>query len=131
MISMDAASMLSASQMNGSELTRGEKSEGVREKVAGEFEEIFSSLMLKQMRQTMDDGMFGSSDSSDSYGSLFDMFMGQHLAKSGGLGMSGYMKDYLNAIEPEAIPKDASSVLLDGTDASQSNTPTIVAKTGE
>src|SRR5206468_1381289 len=47
--------------------------------VAGAFESMFVSLVLKQMRQTLEpDTMFGQ-DQGDVLGGLFDLTMGQHL----------------------------------------------------
>ncbi|MEC8557465.1 MAG: rod-binding protein [Planctomycetota bacterium] len=64
------------------------KSRAQMENVAEEFESVFVSLLLKEMRGSSQEegGMFGG-ESSDSYGGLFDMFMGQHLAKDSPLGI--------------------------------------------
>ena len=64
------------------------KSRAHMENVAEEFESVFLSLLLKEMRGSSQEesGMFGG-ESSDSYGGLFDMFMGQHLAKDSPLGI--------------------------------------------
>ena len=59
-------------------------------KVAEDFESVFLSLMLKEMRNTLDQssgGLFGS-ESSDTYGGMFDMMMGQSLAKQRHLGIA-------------------------------------------
>lgn len=64
--------------------------------VAGGFESMFVSLVLKQMRQTLEpDTMFGQ-DQSDVLGGLFDFTMGQHLGKSGSLGIAAMVKKYLS-----------------------------------
>lgn len=64
------------------------KSRAQMENVAEEFESVFLSLLLKEMRGSSQEegGLFGG-ESSDSYGGLFDMFMGQHLAKDSPLGI--------------------------------------------
>ena len=65
--------------------------------VATQFESLFMSEMLKQMRQTLDtgtDGMFAG-DTSDVYGGLFDMYLGQHIAQQGGLGIGKMLKQQL------------------------------------
>lgn len=56
------------------------------EEVAEQFESVFTSMILKQMRRTLDKGLFGE-EGSDSYGAMFDMYMGQHLAERGGMGI--------------------------------------------
>ena len=58
------------------------------EGVGQEFESVFLSLMLKEMRNTLENGGFFGEESSDTYGGLFDMFIGQHIAKSSPLGIS-------------------------------------------
>ena len=53
----------------------------------GDFESIFTSMMLKELRKTNgEEGGLFSGDGSDTYGVMFDMFMGQHLATAGGIG---------------------------------------------
>jgi len=59
------------------------------ENAAKEFESVFLSLMLKEMRNTLDQengGLFAG-EGSDTFGGMFDMYMSQHLAKSQPLGI--------------------------------------------
>jgi Rod binding domain-containing protein len=58
----------------------------ILEDVASQFEGLFVSMLLKEMRQTLQEGLF-SGDQSDSYGALFDLYLGQHLADQGALGI--------------------------------------------
>src|SRR5690349_6057739 len=68
-----------------------------RQQIATDFESVFLSTLLKQMRQSVDgDGLFAG-DSSDTYGGMFDMFMGKHLAANGGLGVRDMILKYLDA----------------------------------
>jgi Rod binding domain-containing protein len=63
--------------------------------VAEGFESLFASLLVKQMRQTLEpDTMFGK-DNGDVLGGLFDHFMGQHLAQSGGLGIGAFVTKHM------------------------------------
>lgn len=65
------------------------------EQVAGEFETLFTTLLLKEMRKTLEpDTLFGK-DPGDVYGGLFDMFLGQSIAQSGGLGVGAMVQSYL------------------------------------
>jgi Rod binding domain-containing protein len=51
------------------------------------FEGLFMSMMIKQLRETsFGDGLFPG-DASDTYGGMFDMFMGDHLARTADLGI--------------------------------------------
>ncbi|HZV04099.1 MAG TPA: rod-binding protein [Gemmataceae bacterium] len=52
------------------------------------FESVFLSMLLKEMRQTLEPGSLFGSDSSDIYGGLFDQFMAQHLAQGKGMGLA-------------------------------------------
>jgi flagellar protein FlgJ len=85
------AQLQSLGQSVGSVDAQGVKS------VAAEFEAVFASLLLKHMRDTIGgDGLF-SGENSDVYGGLFDMYMGRHLAQSGGLGIGKMVEQYLEA----------------------------------
>ena len=73
-----------------------------RQEAAVKFESLFVSQLLKSMRDTIDgDGLFGG-DASDTYGGLFDLFMGQHVAQSGGLGIGDLVMNYLEQAKTEA-----------------------------
>ncbi|MCA9036091.1 MAG: rod-binding protein [Planctomycetaceae bacterium] len=61
------------------------------EKAATGFESVFISMMLKEMRQTQSgEGLFAG-DKSDTFGGMFDMMMGQHMADAGGIGLSRFL----------------------------------------
>ena len=62
-----------------------------------QVESMFTSILLKTLRQTLEgDGLFPG-DKSDSLGALFDQFMGTELAKGGGVGMGKMMASYVAA----------------------------------
>lgn len=55
---------------------------------ARQFEGLLTSMLLKQMRQTLSgEGLFPG-DSSDTYGGMFDMYLGDFIARNGGLGLA-------------------------------------------
>jgi len=56
------------------------------DEAATHFEGVFMSMMLKEMRATLSEGLF-SGEGSDTLGALFDMHMGQHLAEQGSIGI--------------------------------------------
>lgn len=64
---------------------------GAEEAAVG-MEGLFVSLLLKQMRQALEPGSLFGSDNGDVLGGLFDATMGQHLARSGGLGIGNLLK---------------------------------------
>jgi Rod binding domain-containing protein len=55
--------------------------------VIEEFEGVFMSMMIKQLRETNNGEGFFPGDHSDTYGGMFDMFMGQHLARGSQTGL--------------------------------------------
>jgi Rod binding domain-containing protein len=65
--------------------------------VAFGFESMFTSMLVKQLRQSLGpDSMFGQ-DHGDILGGLFDFYLGQHLAKAGSLGIGAMVKKQLEA----------------------------------
>jgi Rod binding domain-containing protein len=61
------------------------------------FESMFATLLVKQMRQTLEpDTLFGS-DRGEVLGGLFDFYLGQHLAQAGALGIGAVIKKQLEA----------------------------------
>ena len=63
--------------------------------VATDFEGLFTSQLLKEMRKSLDpETMFGS-DPGDVYGGMFDQFIGQQMAQSGGIGIAKMVRETL------------------------------------
>ena len=60
------------------------------EAVGVEFESVFLSMMIKEMRNSLEGGFFGE-ETSDTYGGMFDLFIGKHLAESKPLGISNLL----------------------------------------
>jgi flagellar protein FlgJ len=82
----DAVKTDKAAASKNSVLKDSEKSEKVQ-KVIEEFEGVFMSMMIKQLRETNNGEGFFPGDHSDTYGGMFDMFMGQHLARGSQTGL--------------------------------------------
>ncbi len=62
------------------------------EKAIKDFEGLFLSMMIKELRQTSSgEGLF-SGDASDTYGGMFDMFLGNELAAGKGLGLESIFR---------------------------------------
>ena len=66
---------------------------GSAERVGNDFEGLFMSLVLKEMRQTLEPGTLFGGDTSDIYGGLFDMILGKQLVQSGGFGIAKMVKN--------------------------------------
>ncbi len=70
------------------------------QKIARDFESVFMSLILKELRESLDtseDGTGGlfPSDKSGSLGGIFDMFLSQHMAENSSLGVADMIQQYL------------------------------------
>jgi flagellar protein FlgJ len=57
-------------------------------KTCAEFESILITYMLKSMRNTVgEDGIFGNSNESKIFKSMFDEKLGLEIARGGGIGL--------------------------------------------
>jgi Rod binding domain-containing protein len=86
-------------------------------RVAQDFESVFASLMLKEMRKTLEPGAMFGEDSGDVYGGLFDLYLGQQMSQSGGFGLSKMVREALQRAgrSPAAqqVPQSAGEVPVD------------------
>ena len=64
--------------------------------MAKDFEALFLSLLVKEMRQTLPEGLFPK-DGGDVQGGIFDMYLGQHLADAGGVGLAETLTRQMDA----------------------------------
>ncbi len=66
---------------------------GQQVEVANAFESVFLSLLVKQLRQAAgEEGLFAG-DKSDTFGGIFDLYMGQHLSQVSDLGIGTMVTD--------------------------------------
>ncbi len=77
-----AALLQQATADNGDEASQLQ----AKQEVAKQLEGVFISMLLKQLRESLDEGMFGS-EKSDTLGAMFDMHLGDHIAKNSNLGI--------------------------------------------
>ena len=95
---MDVSALMPGSLAGGSgtleRLPRVTDGRAVQD-VARNFEGVFLSTLLKEMRGTLEpDTMFGENQ-GDVLGGMFDMYLGQHLAGAGSLGIGALVQKYL------------------------------------
>ena len=75
--------------------------------IAHQFESIFASILLKEMRQSVgEEGLFGG-DNADVYGGMFDLYLGQHIAKAGNFGVADMVTTQLEMYREQAKIHDA------------------------
>ena len=71
------------------------------------FEGLFMSMMIKHLRESgSGEGLFPG-DASDTYGGMFDMYLGDELASSGSIGIGQLFKSStaMRQLEDYATPK--------------------------
>lgn len=64
-------------------------------KVSKDFESVFTSMLLKEMRNSLEPGSLFSEDTSDIYGGMFDQHLGQHMVDAGGIGLAKMVREAL------------------------------------
>ncbi|MCS7467163.1 rod-binding protein [Stieleria sp. ICT_E10.1] len=74
-----------------------------------EFESVFLSMLMKEMRNSLEDGLFGG-DGSDSFGGMFDLFIGQHLAQSNAIGVSDLLVEQYAKTQADGGQEQSSGV---------------------
>jgi flagellar protein FlgJ len=85
--------------------------------VGRQFESIFTSLLVKQLRQSVDsETMFGKDD-GDVLGGMFDHFLGEHIAKAGSLGIGQMIRSQLErrAAAANATPQTTAAGQVSGS----------------
>lgn len=81
------------------------------QKAIKDFEAVFLSMMIKELRQTdSEDGGLFPGDASDTFGGMFDTFMGQELAAGRGIGLSSLFESS-NALSQLEQGKGINSLL--------------------
>ncbi len=73
----------------------GAKDPRAVDKVANGFESMFWSLILKEMRQSLEPDTLFPGDSGDVMGGMFDSFLSQHFAHLGAFGIAAMVKRQL------------------------------------
>jgi flagellar protein FlgJ len=75
------------------------------QKVSRDFESIFLTYMLKQMRKTVpDDPLLGNSNAKDIFYEMYDESLSNELARAGGIGLGAMMYKQLAAAENAKKP---------------------------
>ena len=59
---------------------------------AEKFESLLATLLVKEFRKTLGDGLFGGGAGSDIYAGWFDTHVGEALARDGGFDMEGLIR---------------------------------------
>jgi Rod binding domain-containing protein len=96
---------------NGRAVTPPKTSDNEAARVAEDFESVFASLMLKEMRKTLEPGAMFGEDSGDVYGGLFDLYLGQQMSQSGGFGLAKMVSKAIQSANRAEAGQKARAVL--------------------
>ena len=101
-----ATDALSSSKLKGLQALA---SNGKEAEAASAFESLFASMLVKEMRSSIEGGFFGKGPGADVYGQWFDKEMGNAIAADDGLGLAGVLKAQLGTEHKSAAPTDEVS----------------------
>jgi Rod binding domain-containing protein len=72
------------------------------------FQALLGSLLVREMRRALPDGMFGSGPGADAFDSWFDEHLGRALAERDALGLAGMIKVSLARLEESRAAQAAA-----------------------
>lgn len=93
--SLNASAASDALERSKIEGLRNLAATGKEVEAAEAFESLFASMLVKEMRNSVEGGFFGKGPGADTYGQWFDREMGRAIAEDGGLGLAGILKAQL------------------------------------
>jgi Rod binding domain-containing protein len=101
----------------GADLARAASSErsahaGVRRTgadAANSFEEMFATLLVKEMRRALPEGFFGKGTDGDVYAGWLDQTLGQAIAASGALRLSQKVREAIDARAADGVSHSTAS----------------------
>jgi peptidoglycan hydrolase FlgJ len=87
-----------AAKVDAARAEQQEKADAAVRQVEG----LFLGMMLKEMRNTLEEGSLFGGDSSDVYGGLFDLMLSKNLSDGSPLGLSQLLQNQL--VKTAAVP---------------------------
>jgi len=106
---VDARTLASSSSESLLARAQGVARGGDAVEAAAQFERLFASLLVKEMRRGLGDGFFGSGAGADVYEGWLDEHLGQALSEGRGLGLRVALERELGAASPQPAAGDASA----------------------
>jgi len=93
---------------------------------AEQFESLFASMLVKEMRSTVEGGFFGDGPGADTYAQWFDTEMGRALAEDGGLGLADVLRRQLGVEQAAlAAADDADAAPSEPVALGEADTPLV------
>ncbi len=65
---------------------------GDKNEAAKKFESLLATMLVKELRKGLGDGLFGKGSGSDIYAGWFDQHLGEALSRDGGFDMEGLIR---------------------------------------
>lgn len=87
------------------------------EQTAQKFEELFATMLVKELRKGLPEGFFGSGSGADIYSGWLDQNLAQAVARDGALGLAGMIKtSLLGGASVNSAARAAASGMAGGVD---------------
>jgi flagellar protein FlgJ len=99
---IDLSNSVQQAELQAKKVENKNKTEYMKqlERVTREFESIFLSYMLKQMRKTIpEDPIFGNSIAKDIFYDMYNDTISKELSKAGGIGLASILYNQMVKIE--------------------------------
>lgn len=90
---------------------------GDTEETAKQFETLFATLLVRELRRSMPQGIFGDGPGADVYEGWFDEHLGNALAQRDSLGLAGMIKTSIHRAQAAAETDEADAPHLSGPPA--------------
>lgn len=94
-------------------LARAESAQRPQARVGKQFEALLSSLLVKEIRSTLESGFFGESTGADTFNGWIDDHVGRMIAERGDLGLA-------RVVDGEVARRERAE---DGRDAAAGSAP--------
>jgi Rod binding domain-containing protein len=91
-------------------LARAESAQRPGARVGKQFEALLSSLLVKEVRSTLENGFFGESTGADTFNGWIDDHVGRMIAERGDLGLA-------RVVDGEIARREGAEVAPDGAAA--------------
>ena len=123
--SLQARTVTSGVSSDALERLRSDSSSATPAEAAKKFEALFATLLVKEMRGSLSEGFFGSGPQADVYAGWLDQFVGESIAKDGGLHLAdGLERSLTQKQDAERAARQAG--LFDGSSMKTSANTTNV-----
>jgi Rod binding domain-containing protein len=101
-------------------LARAESAQRPGARVGKQFEALLSSLLVKEVRSTLENGFFGESTGADTFNGWIDDHVGRMIAERGDLGLARVVDGEIARRVGAEAPGDGAEAAQAGVEGGQS-----------